>query len=108
YFWVWALFGLVALFGIYRMLRATHDDRDLAAIIWFNFSAVVMGVAMMATLFPWIVPNTWTIFNAASPQVSLTTFTLTMAGFIPVMLMYNWYQIWVFRARISKLVDYHH
>jgi hypothetical protein len=32
---------------------------------------------------------------------------LAMGGFFPVMLMYNAYQIWVFRARISALAAYH-
>jgi cytochrome d ubiquinol oxidase subunit II len=30
-----------------------------------------------------------------------------MGGFFPVMLMYNAYQFWVFRARISALAANH-
>ena len=67
-----------------------------------------MWLAMMVTMLPWLVPGTWTIYAAASPSVSLVTFTLAMGGFLPVMLAYNWYQIWVFRARISKLTGYGH
>lgn len=107
HFWVWWLFGAVALFCIEQMRRDTLKDRDLAAILWFNGAALILGFGMLLTLFPWLVPHTWTIAEGASPQVSLITFTLTMAGFLPVMIMYNLYQIWVFRARISKLVDYH-
>jgi cytochrome bd ubiquinol oxidase subunit II len=108
YFWVWALVLLVAVFAMFRMLRATKQDRDLAALLWYIAAAVVLGVALMATMFPWLVPNTYTIFDAATPQVSLITFTLAMGGFLPVMFTYNAYQIWVFRGRVSKLAHYHH
>ena len=82
---------------------AIRQDRDLMAILWFNAAVAIMAGAMMATVYPWIVPHTWTIYTGASPAVSLFTFTLAMGGFFPVMLMYNAYQIWVFRARISAL-----
>ncbi|MDI7862742.1 cytochrome d ubiquinol oxidase subunit II [Rhizobiaceae bacterium n13] len=107
HFWVWALVLLAMIYATIRIRGAIHADRDVAAILWFNLAVAIVGVAMMATMFPWIVPNTWTIYSGASPQVSLVTFTLAMGGFLPVMIMYNWYQIWVFRARISKLVAYH-
>lgn len=106
HFWAWGLLGLVALFCIYQVWRATLRDRDLIAIFWFNGAALILGFGMLLTLFPWLVPNTWTIWAGASPQVSLITFTMTMGGFLPVMVMYNVYQIWVFRGRVSKLVAY--
>lgn len=105
--WVWWTLLLLALLAIYQMRRATRQDRDLAAILWFNACALIMGGSMMATLFPWLVPNTWTIWQGASPQVSLVTFSMAMAGFLPVIVMLNVYQIWVFRARITKLSNYH-
>lgn len=107
YFWVWGLFFLASLFAIVQTLRSTRADRDLRAIIWFIVAVAILGVGMLVTMFPYLVPGTWTIWDGASPQVSIVTFTLTMGGFLPVMIMYNWYQLWVFRARISKLVAYH-
>lgn len=106
-FWVWGLVGLVVVFAAVRMRMAANRERDLAAILWLNFAIAVMALAMMATIYPWLVPGTWTIYSGASPAVSLFTFTLAMGGFFPVMLMYNAYQIWVFRARISALAAYH-
>ncbi|MER5172842.1 cytochrome d ubiquinol oxidase subunit II [Thioclava sp. GXIMD2076] len=108
HFWLWGIFGLVALWCIEQVRRDTLKDRDLAAILWYNGAVLILGLGMLITLHPWLVPGTWTIREGASPQVSLITFTMTMGGFLPVMVMYNWYQIWVFRARISKLVAYEH
>jgi len=108
YFWVYGLGGLLVLFAIVKMRAASNKDADLAAILWFNVAVALMAAGLMWTMFPWMVPNTWTIYAGATPQVSIITFTLAMAGFFPVMLMYNWYQIWVFRARITKLAAYSH
>jgi cytochrome bd ubiquinol oxidase subunit II len=107
HFWVWGLVLLVVVFVAFKMREASREDRDIAAILWFNLAVAIMAVSMMVTVYPWIVPHTWTIYTGASPAVSLFTFTLAMGGFFPVMLMYNAYQIWVFRARISALAAYH-
>lgn len=107
HFWVWGLVLLAVVFVAFKMRAASSKDRDFVAILWFNAAVAIMALAMMATVYPWIVPNTWTIYTGASPAISLFTFTLAMGGFFPVMLMYNAYQIWVFRARISALATRH-
>jgi cytochrome bd ubiquinol oxidase subunit II len=107
HFWIWGIVLLAVIFAAFKMRVAIRQDRDLMAILWFNAAVAIMAGAMMATVYPWIVPHTWTIYTGASPAVSLFTFTLAMGGFFPVMLMYNAYQIWVFRARISALAAYH-
>lgn len=104
---IWVLVLGVVVFCVIRMRLAARTERDLAAILWLNLTIAVMAGAMLATLYPWLIPNTWTIYTGASPAVSLFTFTLAMGGFFPIMLMYNAYQIWVFRARISALAAYH-
>lgn len=106
-FWAWGIVLLAIIFVAFKMRRASRQDRDFAAILWFNLAVAILVLAMMATVYPWIIPNTWTIYAGASPAISLFTFTLAMGGFFPVMLMYNAYQLWVFRARISALAAYH-
>lgn len=108
HFWVWLLLGVATVLATFRMRRATRNERDLAAILWLNAAIAIMWFSMMFTMFPWVVPHTWTVYSGASPAVSLVTFTLAMGSFLPVMLAYNWYQIWVFRARINKLTGYGH
>ena len=106
-FWVWALVLLVVIVAGVKMRMAANRDKDLQAILWLNAALGIMSVAFMVTLYPWLVPGTWTIYSGASPAVSLFTFTLAMGGFIPVMIMYNAYQIWVFRGRVSALAAHH-
>ena len=52
-------------------------------MIWFIVALAIMSISFMVTLYPWLVPGTWTIYSGASPAVSLFTFTLAMGGFIP-------------------------
>lgn len=107
YFWVWGLVLLAAIGSTFMMRYASNKNRDFAALLWLDLTIVIMGVGMIATLYPYIVPGTWSVYDAASPQISIFTFLFTLAGLFPVAIMYNWYQIWVFRARISALASYH-
>ena len=107
YFWVWGLFLLAAIGSTFMMRRASIKDRDFAALLWLDLTIAIMAGGMMATMYPYIVPGTWTVYDGASPQISIFTFVLTLIGLFPVTIMYNWYQIWVFRARVSKLASYH-
>jgi cytochrome d ubiquinol oxidase subunit II len=106
-FWIWAIVLLAVIGAAVKMRTAANRDRDLSALIWFTVALAIMSIAFMATIYPWMVPGTWTIYSGASPAVSLFTFTLAMGGFFPVMIMYNAYQIWVFRGRISAMEVHH-
>ncbi len=105
--WEWAMVPLAAIVTTLLMRHASDRDRDLAALLWLDTTVVIMAGGLIATIYPAIVPHTLTIDSAASREISMTTFLLTIVGLFPVTLMYNWYQIWVFRARVSKLASYH-
>ncbi|HEY1857260.1 cytochrome d ubiquinol oxidase subunit II [Acidocella sp.] len=106
-FWIWAIVLLAVIISAVMMRTAANRDKDLKALIWFTVALAIMSIAFLATLYPWMVPGTWTIYSGASPAVSLFTFTLAMGGFFPIMIMYNAYQIWVFRGRISAMEVHH-
>ena len=105
--WAWIPVPVSAIFTTFMMRRASIHERDLAAILWLDATIVIMASGLLATIYPFIIPGTWTVEGAASREISLVTFVFTIAGLFPVMLMYNWYQIWVFRARVAKMASYH-
>ena len=107
YFWAWWLIPLVAIGTSFLMRHASNRDRDVLALFWLNVTIAIMACALLATIYPDMIPETWTVDAAASREISLFTFLFTVVGLFPVMLMYNWYQIWVFRARITKMGSYH-
>lgn len=104
--WMFMLAGAVVLFATWSMRRASHHQQDISAMLWLGVIVFINFGAMMATLYPWFVPGTLTLFDAANPSNSLTAFSYSMLGFIPVMLSYNFYQAWVFRARLHRLAAY--
>ena len=104
--WMWLVLLLAILFSAYRMMSNHSLKNDFAALLWCGAIVVLMWGGMWATNFPYIVPNTWTIGAGANPANDLAILTLFMTGFVPVMIMYNAYQIWVFRKRITKLAGY--
>lgn len=105
--WLWLLPLLWISYLLRRLFNAYRSEKDMAAMAWFaGLIASVLGlIALM--LYPWLVPGSWTIYTAADPSLSLVSFTIAMGGFIPVILVYNWYQLWVFRSRMSLLGTYH-
>jgi len=106
HWWVWLAWFLVILFFAYRSMMAHSHSRDFVALLWGEGVVALMWFALWATMFPYIVPNTFTIEAAANPADSLAVFTLFMTGFVPIMILYNWYQIWVFRGRYTKKAMY--
>ncbi|MCE5387908.1 MAG: cytochrome d ubiquinol oxidase subunit II [Acidithiobacillus sp.] len=106
YWWIWALWLLIVLFAAYKSMMAHAMQRDFVALLWGEGVVALLWFAMWATMFPYIVPDTWTITEAANPSDSIAVFTLFMTGFVPIMIMYNWYQIWVFRGRYTKKASY--
>ncbi len=107
YFLAWALIPLAAVVTAFLMRRAMNRDRDIAALLWLDATIVIMAAGLLGTTYPFIIPDTWTVADAASRQISLFTFGLTVVFLFPVILMYNWYQIWVFRSRVTKTASYH-
>ena len=106
-FWLWWLIPAAAVVTSFLMRHYTRRDRDVMALFWLNITIVIMAAGLLATMYPAMVPNTWTVATGASREVSLATFLFTVAGLFPIMVMYNLYQIWVFRARITKMGSYH-
>lgn len=108
YWWFYVLSGAVVLFATWSMRRASHKQKDFKAMMWLGGIVFINFAIMMVTLYPWFVPGTMTIFDAANPSNSLAAFSYAMLGFVPVMLSYNFYQAWVFRARLKHMVGYGH
>ncbi|WP_248883979.1 cytochrome d ubiquinol oxidase subunit II [Igneacidithiobacillus siniensis] len=100
--WIWAIWMVVVLFFAFKSMSNHSTGHNFIALLWGEGVVALLWAAMWATMYPYIVPGTWTIHNAANPANSLAVFTLFMTGFVPVMIMYNWYQIWVFRGRFTK------
>jgi len=106
YWFIWIAWLLIVLGFAFKTMSNHGKQHDIAALLWGGGMVAQLWIALWASLYPWVVPNTWTIHAAANPANSMAVFTMFMTGFVPVMVMYNWYQIWVFRGRLTKKAAY--
>ena len=97
------LVALVAL-ALLRTLAARRDYWPFPlALALFALCFAGLGVSV----YPYIVPGTLTIWEAAAPEKSQAFFMVGVVLLIPVILVYTGYSYWVFRGKISADAGYH-
>jgi cytochrome bd ubiquinol oxidase subunit II len=109
--WPTAVFsGLVpalvlgCVWALYRGLRDRRDVQPfLAALGLFVLSYAGIGISF----YPYMVPPSVTIWQAAAPDESLLFLLVGAAVLIPVILAYTAYAYWVFRGKVDPSGHYH-
>ena len=87
--------GAIAL-GMVRSLRHDGEGRPfLLALALFALTFAGLGVS----LFPWIVPEALTIWDAAAPESSQIFMGVGALVMMPIILAYTAYAYWVFRGK---------
>jgi cytochrome d ubiquinol oxidase subunit II len=87
-----------------RSLAARQDTRPfILSLILFALSYAGLGISM----YPYIVPQSITIWQAASPQNSQIFMLFGVAILIPLILAYTGWAYWVFRGKVRAGVGYH-
>jgi len=99
------LMVLATGYSLYLGLR----DRDLlrpflAALGLFVLSYI--GIAI--SFYPYIVPNSITIWQAAAPDASLEFLLVGASVLIPMILAYTAYSYWVFRGKVNAHAGGYH
>ena len=84
---------------------ARYDELSpfLAAQALFVLSYVGLGISF----YPFIVPVSVTIWQAAAPDKSLGFLLVGAAVLVPLILLYTGYSYWVFRGKINAAGGYH-
>jgi cytochrome d ubiquinol oxidase subunit II len=90
--------------GIYWALRRRKEAWPFPlALGLFVLSYVGLGVS----LYPYIVPRSITIWQAAAPPNSLIFMLIGTAILLPVILGYTGHAYWVFRGKVKLGEGYH-
>jgi cytochrome bd ubiquinol oxidase subunit II len=95
---IFPFIGLLAMVGIFASVRRRRDGWPFALTVLFFFAAFLT----LAVLFwPYMIPYSITIANAAAPQASLS-FLFWGAGLfvLPVIALYTVGIYWVFRGKL--------
>jgi cytochrome bd ubiquinol oxidase subunit II len=95
---------LVGLLAIAGLVRATHHRRRDGVPFAMAVIAVVSAFLMLAASFwPYMIPYTVTVRDAAAPRQSLE-FLFWGGGLLvfPVVLAYTCYVFWIFRGKVRR------
>ncbi len=109
--WPTAAFSMIVpaliLACAWLLYRGLTDRRDtqpfLAALGLFVLCYAGIGISF----YPYMVPPSITIWQAAAPDKSLTFLLIGAAVLIPTILAYTAYVYWVFRGKVDPAEGYH-
>ena len=98
------LLVLGCLYLIFTGLRAGKDVQPFVA----SLGLFVLGYAGIGiSFYPYIVPTSLTIWDAAAPQSSLAFLLVGAVVLVPIILAYTAYAYWVFRGKVDPDEGYH-
>jgi cytochrome bd ubiquinol oxidase subunit II len=93
-----------AAFALYRAVQTRHERLPfLLAQGLFVLSYVGLGIS----LYPYIVPRSITIWQAAAPPESLAFLLVGALILIPIILAYTAHAYWIFRGKVDPTGGYH-
>jgi cytochrome d ubiquinol oxidase subunit II len=93
-----------AAWVLLRGLRRRNESHPfLASLVMF----VLCFVGLLISFYPYLVPTSVTLWEAAAPEKSLAFLLTGAAVLIPLILGYTAYSYWVFRGKVDTAVGYH-
>ena len=95
----------VAAFVLLRGLKRRHERSPFfAALSLF----LLCFVGLLISFFPYLVPTSVTLWEAAAPDKSLAFLLAGAAVLIPMILAYTAYSYWVFRGKVDTAAGGYH
>lgn len=95
---------LAATYGLFSGLKKGCVYQPyLSAVSLF----VLSYIGLVISFFPYIVPSSVTLWDAAAPDESLHFLLVGSIFLIPIILIYTGYAYWVFRGKVGKTSAYH-
>jgi cytochrome bd ubiquinol oxidase subunit II len=89
------------------LLRSLANKKDyqpfFLSLALFALSYLGLGIS----IYPYIVPQSITIWQAAAPESSQLFMLVGVAGLIPLILGYTSWAYWVFRGKVRPESGYH-
>lgn len=98
------LLVLLTARGVFAGLNDHHDSRPF---IYSLLLFVLCFIGIAISFFPYLVPPTLTIWEAAAPEKSLSFTLVGTVILVPLILMYTAYAYWVFRGKVNPAEGYH-
>jgi cytochrome d ubiquinol oxidase subunit II len=87
-----------------RGLRRRHERSPFFASLALF---VLCFLGLLISFFPYLVPTSVTLWDAAAPDTSLAFLLAGAAVLVPMILGYTAYSYWVFRGKVDVSAGYH-
>jgi len=97
------LVGMAALWLLAGLAKRRERSPFFAAAALFILSYLGLGISF----YPYIVPPSLTIWEAAAPAASLKFLIVGAAVLIPLILSYTAWSYWIFRGKVRASTGYH-
>lgn len=100
---VFALIPLLGILLIWRLLVSLNKKAERMPFIWTILIFLLSFLGLALVVFPYIIPTSITIYEAAADPSSLVIMIIFIGALIPVMVFYNLYQYIVFRGKVTEI-----
>lgn len=97
---------ILTLVAFLRLWRDIHSSRELSPFLLTIFIFLLGYVGVLISLYPWIVPFSFTLWDAAAVSTSQSLLLVGTAIFLPIILAYTAYSYYVFRGKTSDEIHY--
>ncbi|HKJ53213.1 MAG TPA: cytochrome d ubiquinol oxidase subunit II [Gammaproteobacteria bacterium] len=109
--WPGSIFSFVVpallLFCVWLFWRGMRERRDAHPFIAAQAMFVVCYIGILISFYPYMVPPSITLWQAAGPDESLGFLLVGALVLIPMILCYTAYAYWVFRGKVRPGDGYH-
>ena len=78
-----------------------------APFVWAVVLFVMSYLGIAISLFPYIVPYKYTIWDAASSEATQAFLLIGALALLPIVLIYSGWSYWVFRGKVRADIGYH-
>ncbi|NJL84234.1 MAG: cytochrome d ubiquinol oxidase subunit II, partial [Chloroflexaceae bacterium] len=99
--YIFALIPILGILLIGLLLRSLNRKEESWPIVWTILLFVLTFIGLALVVFPYIIPPSITIYEAAADPSALVFMIIFIGALIPVMLFYNIYQYIVFRGKVT-------
>ena len=89
------------------LFRTLRQGRELAPFLCAEALFVLCFIGLWISFYPYIVPSSVTVWDAAAPDVSLGFLLVGAAFLLPLVLAYTAGVYWVFRGKVRPGEGYH-
>jgi cytochrome d ubiquinol oxidase subunit II len=98
---------LLVMLMAYLLWNGLRNRRELIPFLAAQGLFVLSFIGLGISFYPYIVPNSVTIWEAAAPDNSLRFLLVGALVLIPMILAYTAYSYWVFRGKVTTHGGYH-